>query len=207
MAGMQSARADAPETMAQFVARRNREKADRERAYAEGNARWSASTSSGGNYWAPTTMEVVALGSQGATQQSARRPARQPVAGWAQQGFSAVVNPAIEVAAGVHDCVSCHGRVRPPYPGIPGFPFPFPSREPPVTRDGPKDPPARGPREAPRQCDIQLDRDTDICNRQPNSAARAQCHSSAMNRYDWCKRKDGEVGWPELFTHPNGPRR
>jgi hypothetical protein len=132
--------------------------------------------------------------------------ARSGYADWAQRAFSGIAKPVVEAAAGAHDCVSCHGRVRPPIPGIPGFPFP-PPRDPPVSRDTPKDPPARGPKEAPKQCDIQNERDTDICVRQPNSTAQAMCHSSASERYSWCKRTGGEVGWPELFTHPAGPRR
>jgi hypothetical protein len=205
MTGMQSARTNAPETMAQFVARRNREVEDRERAYAEGNARWSASTLSGGNYRAPTTMGVVALGSA-PVQQVAQQLPGQPSVGLAQRPFPTFAKLAA-AAAGVHDCVSCHGRARPPFSGIPGFPFPSPSREAPITRDGPTDPPSRPRRETPKQCDIQFERDTDVCNRQPNSAAKAQCQSSAMERLQWCIRKKGEVGWPELFTHPSGPRR
>ena len=171
MTGMQSARTNAPETMAQFVARRNREVEDRERAYAEGNARWSASTLSGGNYRAPTTMGVVALGSA-PVQQVAQQLPGQPSVGLAQRPFPTFAKLAA-AAAGVHDCVSCHGRARPPFSGIPGFPFPSPSREAPITRDGPTDPPSRPRRETPKQCDIQFERDTDVCNRQPNSAAKA----------------------------------
>src|SRR5690349_7183804 len=103
MNGMQSARAHAPETMAQFVARRNREVADRERAYAEGDARWSASTLNGVNYHAPTTMGVVALGSAPA-QQVAQLPS-QPSVGLARRPFSTVAKPAVDAAAGVHECV------------------------------------------------------------------------------------------------------
>lgn len=202
---MQSARRHAPESMAQFVARRNAEVTDRERAYAEGNARWSISTRSGGNYWAPTTMDVVALGGA-PVQRVVQRLPDQVEPGWAQRAFSRFARPVAETAVGAHDCVSCHGRVRPPMPGIPWSPFP-PPRDPPVSRDTPKDPPARGPKEAPKQCDVQHDNDTEICVRQPNSTARAMCHSSAMERYSWCKRTGGEVGWPELFTHPDGPRR
>lgn len=203
---MQSARTHAPELMAQFVARRNAEVAGRERAYAEGNARWSASTRSGGNYWAPTAMDVVALGGA-PVQRAVRRLPEQADAGWAQRAFKGFARPVAEAAAGAHDCVSCHGRVRPPIPGTPWSPFPPPAREPPIARDIPSDPPARPKRETPKQCEIQLDDDTEICNRQPNSVAKAQCHTSAMDRMDWCIRKKGGVGWPPLFAHPNGPRR
>lgn len=104
-------------------------------------------------------------------------------------------------AAGIADCVSCHGRVGPPPP------LPFPWRDRPAMRDTPRTPPSGPPSRQPKQCDIQHGRDTEVCNGQPNPTARAMCHSSAMERYARCIKTGGEVGWPPLFTHPNGPRR
>lgn len=98
-----------------------------------------------------------------------------------------------------HDplCRTCHRGGVPPLPAgaLPSF------RDTPTPSSG-----GRGKRDFP-QCDIQLERDTEICTRQPNRVARAMCHESAMERYSYCKRKDGEVGWPDLFTHPDGPKR
>src|SRR5688572_18731691 len=99
MAGMQSARTHASESMAQFVARRNAEVADRERAYAEGNARWSASTRNGNNYWAPTAMSVVALGGA-PVQRVVQRLPDQVDAGWGHRTFSGIAKPVVDAAAG-----------------------------------------------------------------------------------------------------------
>lgn len=97
-------------------------------------------------------------------------------------------------------CTSCHRLPRPPSP------FPWPSR--PALRDVPGSPPSGPPKpEHPKQCDIQLARDTEVCNGQPNPASRSMCHASANERNARCIKTNGEVGWPRLFTHPQGPRR
>lgn len=144
------------------------------------------------------------------------RPTRAPPRerGWASiaaQGTARPMRSSLAPAAataavtGTADCLSCHGRAKPPAP----FPFPFPSPWifPPATRDIPKTPPADAPRGPPRQCDIQNARDTEICTRQPNPTARAMCHESASERYAYCIKSKGEVGHPRLFTHPDGPHR
>ncbi len=64
MAGAQLARPRAPETMDEFVARREREQARREADYAAGHNRWSASTRTGQNFSAARPGDVVALGAQ-----------------------------------------------------------------------------------------------------------------------------------------------
>lgn len=144
------------------------------------------------------------------------RPTRAPLRerGWTStatqvaarpMGFSPTSAGVTAAVTGAADCVSCHGRARPPAP----FPFPFPTpwTFPPANRDIPKSPPADAPRGPPKQCDIQNARDTEICTRQPNPTARAMCHESASERYAYCIKSKGEVGHPRLFTHPDGPRR
>lgn len=141
------------------------------------------------------------------------RPTRAPPRerGWASVAAQGIARPtgaaagATAAVTGAADCLSCHGRARPPAP----FPFPFPSPwiYPPANRDIPKTPPADAPRGPPKQCDIQNARDTEICTRQPNNTAKAMCHESASERYAYCIKSKGEVGHPHLFTHPNGPQR
>lgn len=106
------------------------------------------------------------------------------------------------LGAGIKDCVTCHGRLPPP--PLP-FPVPFPWPRLPTQRDAPRSSPS--PRPHPKQCEVQHGRDREVCDRQPNTTAQAMCHSSAMERLAYCIKTDGEVGWPPLFTHPNGPRR
>lgn len=75
MAGAQLARSRAPETMDEFVARRQREEARRDADYAVGRDRWSASTRSGQNHTAARPSDVVALGAQqGLTGRSSAAP-------------------------------------------------------------------------------------------------------------------------------------
>lgn len=64
MAGAQLARSRAPETMDEFVARRNREQARREADYVARQDRWSASTRTGQNHSAVRPGDVVVLGAQ-----------------------------------------------------------------------------------------------------------------------------------------------
>lgn len=138
--------------------------------------------------------------------------------GWASTATAATARPmgfsrgpagVTAAVTGAADCLSCHGRARPPAPFPFPFPFPFPSPwiYPPANRDVPKTPPADAPRGPPKQCDIQNARDTEICTRQPNPTARAMCHESASERYAYCIKSKGELGHPRLFTHPDGPQR
>lgn len=100
----------------------------------------------------------------------------------------------------IGDCVSCHGRLAPP------FPFPFPTWGTPSLRDAPASPPSTPPERDRKQCEIQLQRDTETCNQQPNNAAKAVCHGTASKRYAHCG-LTGEVGEPDLFTIPRMPGR
>jgi len=104
-----------------------------------------------------------------------------------------------------HVCASCHGPVALPPPMIP-WPV-WPMR--PLKRDTPNLPPGepkQDPNRERKQCEIQLQRDTMICNQQPNNAAKSVCFESSNNRYAHC-RKTGEVGEPDLFTIPSHWRR
>lgn len=94
-------------------------------------------------------------------------------------------------------CRGCHWNGAPPFSGNGG----------PMLREGFPAPRGGAPKGDRPECDIQLDRDTAICNRQPNTAAQSICQGTAMERYAYCRRPDGHIGWPDLFTHPNGPRR
>lgn len=145
---------------------------------------WS---SAGENRWQGQRWPSANVSGDGAERQAQFRSGPQ----------SALASPR---SGSVSDCVSCHGRLTPP-----PFPFPWPNR--PTLRDTPNAPPSKPRKEPPKQCDIQHDRDTEVCNGQPNPTARAMCHSSAMERLAWCIKTDGEVGWPQLFTHPDGPQR
>lgn len=78
MAGAQLARSRAPETMDEFVARRNRKQAQRDAHYAAGQDRWSASTRTGQNLSAARPSDVVVLGAQhGFTGRSSAAPPSQ----------------------------------------------------------------------------------------------------------------------------------
>lgn len=94
-----------------------------------------------------------------------------------------------------HVCVACHGNA----PTAP------PSLHKPVFRSG-SQPPSKPPERDRKQCEIQDQRDRDICGRQPNNAAKGVCHGTASKRYAHCLRT-GEVGEPDLFTVPRMPRR
>lgn len=108
------------------------------------------------------------------------------------------------LGAGAADCFTCHGRAQPPVP-FP-FPFPMPWPSPPVNRDLPTDSPSKPPERDRKQCEIQLQRDSDTCNSQPNNASKAVCNETKMKRYSHCLRT-GEVGEPDLFTIPRMPPR
>lgn len=89
MAGAQLARSRAPETMDEFVARREVAQAHREANYAAGREKWSASTRTGQNYSAARPSDVVALGAQArsaASNPSMRSPAAAPAPSRAQTG-------------------------------------------------------------------------------------------------------------------------
>lgn len=100
---------------------------------------------------------------------------------------------------GASDCVGCHGRIPPM------LPFPFPAGRSPSLREGGSRPPSKPPERDRKQCEIQDQRDREICGLQPNSAAKRGCHESATARYSHCL-KTGEVGWPDLFTVSPTPR-
>jgi hypothetical protein len=72
--------------MDEFVARRRREEAQREVAYAAGRERWSASTSSGQNLSAPRPADLVALGRQSAPAQAERPVAAERRRAYQQGG-------------------------------------------------------------------------------------------------------------------------
>ena len=99
----------------------------------------------------------------------------------------------------IADCVGCHGRAPPM------FTFPFRQVTPPVSREGSSRPPSKPPERDRKQCEIQDQRDREICGVQPNGAAKQGCHESASERYAYCLRT-GEVGWPNLFTVSPPPR-
>lgn len=89
MAGAQLARSRAPETMDEFVARREVAQVHREANYAAGREKWSASTRTGQNYSAARPSDVVALGAQArsaASNPSMRSPAAAPAPSRAQTG-------------------------------------------------------------------------------------------------------------------------
>jgi RHS repeat-associated protein len=52
----------------------------------------------------------------------------------------------------------------------------------------------------PRQCQIQYDRDTEICGNLRTNGARGRCRESASERLAHCINSNGEVGWPPLQT-------
>jgi hypothetical protein len=57
----------------------------------------------------------------------------------------------------IADCVGCHGRAPPI------FPFPFPRVTPPALREGSSRPPSKPPERDRKQCEIQDQRDREIC--------------------------------------------
>lgn len=79
------------------------------------------------------------------------------------------------------NCPTCHGRVPLPPPSALPFPWSFGA----YFRDGSGG--GSSPRD-PKQCDIQLERDHEICGGlQPKSAKRV-CRDRASTRYDHCLR-------------------
>lgn len=110
-------------------------------------------------------------------------------------------------------CPMCHGQVaippgpiQPvPRPEAPSLPSPWDAVFPgwPVLRDmlGNGGGSSKPPEPDRKQCEIQLQRDGQICARQPTARANAVCRGTAMDRYAHC-RDTGEVDTPRLYTVP-----
>ena len=89
-------------------------------------------------------------------------------------------------------CPSCHGRIPPPFPVAPiGNAF---------FRDiiGRGSGGGREPKKDYPQCHMQYDRDHETCGRQPSNRSRGVCRESAGERYRYCLRYEGELGFPSL---------
>jgi cytochrome c553 len=97
-----------------------------------------------------------------------------------------------QVATAVPTCTSCHGS----HPEIPR-PFPFPPSLPLwFFRDGQGSTPSKPPERDRKQCEIQDQRDREICGSQPTPEAKAVCNETASLRYQHCLRT-GEINMPK----------
>ena len=106
-------------------------------------------------------------------------------------------------APGIVNCPTCHGRVPPllpfPFPYLPGGPF---FRDTPSTPSGGGSQPDRRDK---KECEQQLESDSQICGRLRWPEDIAICRGTASDRYAYCRRPDGVIGFPRLET--NGGRR
>ena len=131
--------------------------------------------------------------------QSAYRLAAAPQPGQFQ--LTAASQPA--AAPGIANCPTCHGRVPPllpfPFPFLPGGPF---FRDTPSMRSGGGSQPDRRDK---KECEQQLDSDSQICGRLRWPEDIAICRGTASDRYAYCRRPDGTIGFPRLETQ--GGRR
>jgi hypothetical protein len=106
-------------------------------------------------------------------------------------------------------CANCHGYTPGTLPPVGGH-SPFPPSFSPYARGagssgGGASPEPEHPE--PPQCKQQEQRDNSICKRQvaPNPKdtpeVRAICHASRMDRYGYCLKTKGEIGFPQLMTY------
>ena len=140
----------------------------------------------GGNHWRNSDQSVDG-------------PATTPQSGQLQ--LAAASQPA--TASGVVSCPTCHGRVPPflpfPFPFLPGGPF---FRDTPSTPSGGGSQPDRRDK---KECEQQYDSDSQICGRLQSPRDVAICRGTASERYAYCLRPDGTIGFPHLET--KGGRR
>jgi hypothetical protein len=109
-------------------------------------------------------------------------------------------------APGISNCPTCHGRA-PSLPPLLPFPFPFLPGGP-FFRDTPSTPSGGGSqpdRRDKKECEQQLNSDSQICGRLRWPEDIAICRGTASERYAYCRRPDGTIGFPRLETR--GGRR
>jgi hypothetical protein len=102
-------------------------------------------------------------------------------------------------------CENCHGYTPDTLPPVGGqSPFPF-GRS---TRDGGRsgEGSSQPERRDKKECDLQLDSDSQICGRLPSPGDVAICRGTATERYAYCRRPGGTIGFPRLETR-GGRRR
>lgn len=97
--------------------------------------------------------------------------------------------------SGTADCVSCHGRVTPPIPGIPPGFIVFKRNSGSSGNGGGGD----QPRRSFPQCELQYQNDGYVCNSLASPVRRAKCWESASERKAYCNQHRGEIGWPPLL--------
>lgn len=102
-------------------------------------------------------------------------------------------------------CANCHGHTPATLPPMGGHsPFP-PGYSPRAGREnGPGG--SQPERRDKKECEQQLQSDTDICGRLPRRDDIAICRATASDRYAYCRRPDGTIGFPHLETR-GGRRR
>jgi hypothetical protein len=95
------------------------------------------------------------------------------------------------VGSHVESCPTCHGLAP--------LPLPFPFGAFPRAGNSGGEGAGRPDRDF-KQCDIQHDRDSEICGGIPGQQTRRECRVNAMKRLAHCL-KTGEVGEPNLLPY------
>jgi hypothetical protein len=101
-------------------------------------------------------------------------------------------------------CANCHGYTPGTLPPIGGH-LPLPPGYSPRSGRSDRQGGTQPDRRDKRECEQQLESDTEICGRLPRRDDIAICRATASDRYAYCRRPDGTIGFPHLETR--GGRR
>jgi hypothetical protein len=101
-------------------------------------------------------------------------------------------------------CANCHGYTPGTLPPV-GGQSPLPPSYSPRSGSGNGQGGSQPDRREKKECEQQLESDTQICGRLPRRDDIAICRATASDRYAYCLRPDGTIGFPHLETR--GGRR
>lgn len=102
-------------------------------------------------------------------------------------------------------CANCHGHTPDALPPV-GGQSPLPPDYSPRVGSGSGQGGSRPERRDKMECEQQLESDTQICGRLPRRDDIAICRKTASERYAYCRKPDGAIGFPHLETR-GGRRR